>query len=278
MLLSSQGLLPGSSPPLPLTLLHPPPTKSSPEDNTPEALYTEGSSQVLLPSVAPRWLGLGSLGETSDTQNSRYPSVVASQQSHGAKSQAQVSRGLMGAVGPPSRTPPCHTPYPVGSTGSPGPLANHVCSEETVAPIWGRPQALTASRPESPHGVTYSFQEGLEPPAVALDRQAVLPDTWALTKECALQERAQSEPGGLGSTCPATGDKEQLGGKTPQKGSLGGPTEALENPGNPEGATEAALEARKEQPEPPYAMAVGTPNISERISTSGQAGTSLCGH
>ncbi|XP_006530267.1 paxillin isoform X3 [Mus musculus] len=272
VLLSSQGLLPGSSPPPPLTLLHPPlpPTNSSPGDHTPEALYTEGSSQVLLPSVAPRWLGLGSPEETSDTQNSRYPSVAASQQSRGAKSQAQVRCGLMGAVGPPSRTPPCHTPYPARSIGSPGPLANHVFSEETVAPIWGQPQALTASRPESPHGVTYSFQEGLEPPAVALDRQDILPDTWALTKECALQERVQSEPEGLGSTCPAAGDKEPLRGKTPQKGSLGGPTEALGSPGNPEGTTEATLEARKEQPEPSYAMAVGTPSVSERISTSGQ--------
>lgn len=113
---------------------------------------------------------------------------------------------------------------------------------------------------------------------MALDRQDILPDTWALTKECALQERVQSEPEGLGSTCPAAGDKEPLRGKTPQKGSLGGPTEALGSPGNPEGTTEATLEARKEQPEPSYAMAVGTPSVSERISTSGQAGTSLCGH
>lgn len=185
----------------------------------------------------------------------------------------------MDSMGPPCRASPCHTPPPAGSTGSQGPLANHVCSEETGAPVGSWPQALTASRPESPHGVTSSFQEGLEPtPAVAVDRQAVLPDTWALTRDSALQERAQSEPGGLGSTCPAPGDKEQLGGKIPQKGSPGGPTEALENPGSPEGATEAALEARKEQPELSHAMALGTPITSERISTSGQAGTSLCGH
>lgn len=184
----------------------------------------------------------------------------------------------MDSMGNPCRAPPCHTPPPAGSTGSQGPLVNHVCSEETGAPIWSRSQALTASRPETPHGVTYRFQEGLEPPAVAVDRQAVLPDTWALTRDCALQERARSEPWGLGSTCPAPGDKEQLGGKTPQKGSLERPTEALENPGNPEGATEAALEARKEQPEPSHAVAMGTPSTSERISTSGQAGASLCGH
>lgn len=269
---SSQGLLPGSTPPLPLTLPPPPPppTKPSPGDQTPEVLHTEADSQVLLPSVAPRWLGLGSLEETSDTQNSRHPFVAASQRSCDAKSQAQVRPGLAGSMGPPFGTRPCHTPHPAESTGSQGPLANHVCSEETVAPIWRWPQALTASGPEMPHGVTYSFQEGVEPPAVAVDRQTVLPDTWALTKGRGLQERAQSEPGGLGSTCPAPGDKE--GGKSPRKGSLGGPTEALENPGKPEGASEAALEPRKEQPELSHAMALGSPSTSERISTSGQAG------
>ncbi|XP_076778657.1 paxillin isoform X1 [Arvicanthis niloticus] len=272
VVLNSQGLPPISSPPPPRTLPPPPPppTKSSSGDHAPEALCTEGNSQVLLPSVAPRWLGLGSLEETSDTQNLRYPSVTASQQSCGAKSQAQVGHGPMDSMGPPCGASPCHTPPPAGSTGSQGPQANHVCSQETGAPIWRQPQALTAPRPEIPHGVTYSFQEGLEPPAVAVDRQAVLPDTWALTRDCALQERAQSEPGGLGSTCPAPGDKEQLGGKIPQKGSLGGPTGALENPGNLEGATEAALEARKEQPELSHAMAMGTPSTTERISTSGQ--------
>ncbi|XP_032742449.1 paxillin isoform X5 [Rattus rattus] len=270
VVLSSQGLLPGSTPPLPLTL-PPPPTKSSPGDHTPEVLHTEGNGQVLSPSVAPRWLGLGSLEETSDTQNSRHPSVVASQQSCDAKSQAQVRPLLSGSMGPPFGTPPCHTPHPTGSTASQGPLATHVCSEETAGPTGRWPQALTASKPEIPHGVTYSFQEGIEPPAVAVDRQAVLPDTWALTQECGLQERAQSEPGGLGSSRPAPGHKEQLGGKTPWKGgSLGGPTEALENPGKPEGSTEAALEPRKEQPELSRAMALGTPSTSERISTSGQ--------
>lgn len=165
-----------------------------------------------------------------------------------------------------------HTLHPAGSTGSQGPLANHVCSEETVAPIWRWSQA------EIPHGVAYSLQEGTEPAVVAVDRQAVFPDTWTLTKGCGQQERAQSELEGLGSSCSAPGDKEKLGGKIPQKGSLGGPTQELENPGKPEGATEAALEARKEQPELPHAMAMGTPSASERISTSGQAGTSLCRH
>ncbi|GAB1290065.1 Paxillin [Apodemus speciosus] len=249
---SSQGLPPRSTPPPPHTL-PPPPTKSSPGQHTPGVLCTEGSSQALPPSVARGWLGLGSLEETSDTQSPRCSSVSSSQQSCGTKSQAQVRHGLMDPVGPPSRTPLCHTPHPAGSTGSQGPLASHVCSEETGAPIWSRPQALTVSGPESPHGGTSGFQAGPEPPAVAVDREAVLPDTWALTKECALQERAQSEPGGLGSTCPAPGDKEQLGRKIPQKGSLGGPTEALEDPGNPKGATEAAVEARKEQLERSHA-------------------------
>ncbi|XP_052024533.1 paxillin isoform X8 [Apodemus sylvaticus] len=263
---SSQGLLPPSTPPPPRTL-PPPPTKFSPGD--PEVLYTEGSSQALPPSVICSWLGLGSLEETSDTQNPRC-SLSSSQQSRGAKSQAQVRHGLMDSMGPPSRTPLCHTPHPAGSTGSQGPLANHVCSKETGAPIWSRPQALPVSRPESPHGGASSFQAGPEPPAVAVDRRAVLPDTWALTEERALQERAQSDLGALGSTCLAPGDKEQLGGKVPQKGSLGGPMEALEDLGNPEGATEAAMEARKEQPERSHATAIGTPSISERISTSGQ--------
>lgn len=276
--LNSQGLWPGSSLPLPCTLPSPPPpSKSSLGDHTPEVLCTEGNSQVLLPSLTPKWLGLGGLEETSDTQKSRYP-VAASQPSCGVKSQAQVRHGLMDTMGPLSRAPPCHTPHPAGSTESQGPLGNLVCSEENGAPIWRQPQALTASEPESPHGVTYSFQEGLEPPAVAVDRQTVFPDTWGLTKECALQERAQSEPGGLGSTCPIPGDKEQPGTKISQKGNLRGPTGALENPGNPEGATEATLEVRKEQPELPHAMAMGPPSISERISTSGQAGTSLFGH
>lgn len=278
--LSSQGLRPSSSLPLLRTLPPPPPpppSKSSPGDHTPEVLYTEGSSQVLSLSLTPRWLGLGSLEETSDTQKSRYP-VAASQQSCDVKSQAQVRHGLMDAMGPLSRAPPCHTPHPAGSTESQGPLANLVCSDENRAPIWRQPQALTASGPESPQGVTYSFQEGFEPPAVAVDRQTVFPDTWGVTKECALQERAQSDPGGLGSTCPTLGDKEQLGAKISQKGNLREPTEVLENPGNPEGATKATLEARKEQPELPHAMAMGTPSISERISTSGQAGTSLFSH
>lgn len=277
VVLSSQGLLPSSTPPLPLTL-PPPPTKLSPGDHTPEVLHTEGNGQVLSPSVAPRWLGLGSLEETSDTQNSRHPSVAASRQSCDAKSQAQVRPLLSGSMGLPFGTPPCHTPHPTGSTASQGPLATHVCSEETVGPPGRWPQALTASKPEIPHGVTSSFQEGIEPPAVAVDRQAVLPDTWALTQECGLQERAQSEPGGLGSSCPAPGHKEQLGGKSPWKGGLGGPTEALENPGKPEGSTEAALEPRKEQPELSRAMALGTPSTSERISTSGQAGSSSRSH
>ncbi|XP_059104844.1 paxillin isoform X3 [Peromyscus eremicus] len=273
VVLSSQGLLPSSAPSPPLTLLHPPPpppTESSPGGHTPEVLSREGNSQVLLPSVAPRKLDEVSLEGTSDTQNSRCPSVEGSQQSSGVKSQARLRNDLMDSRGEPFRTPPCHTPYPAVSTGSQKLLANNVCSEETVAPIWRWPQAVTASRPETPHGVACSFQEGTEPALVAVDRQAVLPDTWSLPKECGQQERAQSEPGAPGSSCHAPADKEQLGGKIPCRGSLEGPTQALENPRNPEGTAEAALEARKEELELPHAMVLGTPNTSERISTAGQ--------
>lgn len=184
----------------------------------------------------------------------------------------------MESMNEPFRTPLCHTLHPAASTGSQGPLANHVCSEETVAPIWRWPQAVSASRPEIPHGVAYSFLEGTEPAIVAVDRQAVLPDTWSLTKEYGQHEQAQSEPGGLESSYPAPTDKEQLGGKIPSRGSLGEPTQALQNPKNPGGATRVALEARKEESEFPHAVVMGTPTTSERISTASQAGTSLSNH
>lgn len=278
VVLSSQGLLPSSPPSPPLTFDPPPPTESSPEGHTPEVLSREGNSQVLLPLVAPRRLDLVSLEGTSVTQNSRCPSMEGSQQSFDAKSQALVRNDLMESINEPFRTPLGHTLHPAVSTGSQGPLASDVCSEEIVAPIWRWPQAVSASRPEIPHGVTYSFQEGTEPAIVAVDRQAVLPDTWSLTKECGQQEQAQSEPGGPESSYPAPADKEQLGGKIPWRGSLGEPTQALQSPKNPEGATKAALEARKEEPEFPHAVVMGTPTTSERISTAGQAGTSLSNH
>ncbi|XP_051032440.1 paxillin isoform X2 [Phodopus roborovskii] len=271
--LSSQGLLPSSTPSPPRTLPHPPPppTKPAPGGHTPEVLHREGNSQVLLPSVAPRRLALISLEGMSGTPNSQCPSGEDSQLSFGAESQAQVRNDLTDSMSEPFlRTPVCYTPHPAVSIGSQGPLANHACSEETVAPIWRWPQAMPASRPEIPHGVAYSFQGGIEPAAVAVDRQAVLPDTWSLTKECGQREQAQSEARGLESGCPTLANKEQLGGKIPWRGSLGGPTQALENPGNPEGATQAALEARKEEPELPHAGDVGTPSTSERISTAGQ--------
>ncbi|XP_075837004.1 paxillin isoform X3 [Microtus pennsylvanicus] len=263
VVLSSQGLLPSSPPSPPLTLNPTPPTKSSPEGHTPEVLSREGNSQVLLPLVAPRSLDLVSLEGTPVTQNSRCPSVEGSQQSFGAKSQAQVRNDLIESMNEPFRTPLGHTLHPAASTGSQGPLANCVCSEETVAPVWRWPQAMSASRP-------YSFQEGTEPAVVAVDRQAVLPDTWSLTKEYGQHEQAQSEPGGPESSYPAPADKEQLGGKIPWRGSLGEPTQPLQNPKNPGGATKAALEARKEEPEFPHAVVMGTPTTSERISTAGQ--------
>lgn len=194
--------------------------------------------------------------------------MEGSQQSFGAKSQAEARNDLIESMNEPFRTPLGHTLHPAASTGSQGPLANCVCSEETVAPVWRWPQAMSASGP-------YSFQEGTEPAIVAVDRQAVLPDTWSLTKEYGQHEQAQSEPGSPESSYPAPADKEQLGGKIPCRGSLGEPTQPLQNPG---GATKAALEARKEEPEFPHAVVMGTPTTSERISTAGQAGTSLSNH
>ncbi|XP_051017599.1 paxillin isoform X1 [Acomys russatus] len=272
VVLSSQGLLPSAAPFPPLTLLHPsPPTESSPGDHTPEALYTEGNGQVPVPSVAPRWLGVGSLEETPATQNSRCSSVVGSQPSFGTESQAQVRDDATDSVSELVTTPLSHTQHPAGSAGSQGPLASHACSEVTVAPIGRCPQALTTSRHEIAHRVPYGIQEGTEPAAVAVGRPSVLPDTRTLTKGCGQRERVQSELGALGSSCPAPGDQEQLGGKIPQERSLEGPTPVLKNPGNPEGGvTEAAVEARRGQPELSHTVAMGTPNASERISTSGQ--------
>ncbi|KAH0513149.1 Paxillin [Microtus ochrogaster] len=203
VVLSSQGLLPSSPPSPPLTFDPPPLTKSSPEGHTPEVLSREGNSQVLLPLVTPRRLDLVSLEGTPVTQNSRCPSVEGSQQSFGAKSQAQVRNDLIESMNEPFRTPLGHILHPAASTGPQGPLASCVCSEETVAPVWRWPQAMSASGP-------YSFQEGTEPAIVAVDRQAVLPDTWSLTKEYSQHEQAQSEPGGPESSYPAPADKEQL--------------------------------------------------------------------
>lgn len=135
---------------------------------------------------------------------------------------------------------------------------------------------MEALRPETPHGATCSFQEVTEPAVVAVDRQAIFPDTWSLTKECGQRkQRAKPEPGELESSSPAPVGKEQLGGQTLMKGSLVRPTQGPETPRWPEGVTEAA--ARREQSELPPAVVMDTPSTTERISTSGQAGASSHG-
>lgn len=104
---------------------------------------------------------------------------------------------------------------------------------------------------------------------VAVDRQAIFPDTWSLAEEYGQQkERSRPEPRVLGSSCSAP----VLSGEMPHRGTLRGPTQGPETPRSPEGTTEAATEARKEQPKLPHAMVMDIPNTTERISTSGQAG------
>ncbi|XP_036730512.1 paxillin isoform X3 [Balaenoptera musculus] len=286
--LSSPRLLPNSAPsphhilsppppppPGPSVLL-PPPRKPSPRGHghTLEVLCTEDN-------VAPSWLDLAGLGEMPDTPNSRSPSTESSLGPLGAESQARVWRDPPNAslVSELSRVPPGHTLPHAGCTGpqeagEPQVLsANPLCPGEAVAATWEWPWALEALRPEFPRGAMPSFQEVIEPAAMAVDRQAIFPDTWSLTKARGQQkERARPEPGEPESRCPAPVEEEQLGGETPTVGSLVRPAQGPETPRRPEGTTEAAAEARRERPELPQAVVVDTPNTTERISTSGQAG------
>ncbi|KAB0391948.1 hypothetical protein E2I00_003462 [Balaenoptera physalus] len=142
-----------------------------------------------------------------------------------------------------SRVPPGHALPHAGCTGpqeagEPQVLsANPLCPGEAVAATWEWPWALEALRPEFPRGAMPSFQEVIEPAAMAVDLE-----------------------------------EEQLGGETPTVGSLVRPAQGPETPRRPEGTTEAAAEARRERPELPQAVVVDTSNTTERISTSGQAG------
>ncbi|XP_030716392.1 paxillin isoform X1 [Globicephala melas] len=283
--LSSPRLLPSSAP-SPHHILSPPPPGPYvflPPPRKPSPRGHGHTLEVLCPedNVTPSWLDLTGLGEMPDTPNSRSPSTESSLGPPGAESQARVWRDPPNAslVSELSRVPPGHTLPHTGCTGSqeagePQVLsANPLCPGEAVAATWEWPWALEALRPECPRGATPSFQEVIEPAAMAVDRQAILPDTWSLTKARGQQkERARPEPGEPESRCHAPVEEEQLGGETATGGSLVRPAQRPETPRRPEGTTEAAAEARRERPELPQAVVMDTPNTTERISTSGQAG------
>lgn len=295
--LNSPGLLPKSAPsPHHIPSPSPPPpgpsgflpstAKLSSGDHAPtqEVLCFEDpdNRQGLLPPMAPSWLDLAGLQATPDTLNSRSPSVEGFLGPCGAESQAQVWKDLPNITSELSRAPPCHTPpCQAGYAGpqepgdSHGLLDNTLYPEEAMAVTREQLWVLEALRPEIPHGATPSFQEVTEPAVVAVDRQAIFPDTWSLTKECGQwEQRAKPEPGEPESSYLAPVDKEQLGGQNPMRVSLVRPTQGPETPKWPGATTEAAAEAKREQPELPPAMVMDTPNTTERISTSGQAGAS----
>ncbi|XP_048641657.1 paxillin isoform X5 [Marmota marmota marmota] len=266
---------PPPSPPLPSVLL---PSTSKPalqgQHHTPEVLFTEENRQGLPPPVAPSWLDLAGFRVTRDTCNSSSPSVEGRPGSFGAESQDGIGKDLLNPMSEPSRAPLCHTPSPIGSTasqepgGPQGPPANILCSEAAEIATWEWPWALEVSRTEAPRGAACDSQE---PPVVAVDRQAVFPDTWTLTEDYGQQKgRSRPESRVLGSSCSALVHKEQLNGEMPHRGTLREPTQDPETPRSPEGTTEAAAKARKEQLELPHAMVTGIANTTERISTSGQ--------
>ncbi|XP_069352981.1 paxillin isoform X2 [Eulemur rufifrons] len=290
--LGSPGLLPSSAassrpslspsppppPPMPSVFL-PSTTEPAPrgQGHTPKATCTKQRGHGLPPPVAPSWLDLAGLGEMPDSCNSRSPSVEGFLGPRGAESQARDCRHLPNLTSELSGAPPCHTLPCAGSTspqepGDPqGSPANPLCPEEAVTATWEQPWALEAFRPETPCGAACSFQEVTEPVVVAVDRQAILPDTWSLTEECGQRkERARPEAGRLGSSNAVPVNLKHLGGEMSKRGSLTRPTQGPETPRSPEGTTEVATKARKERPELPHAMVTGTPNATERISTSGQ--------
>ncbi|XP_033076282.1 paxillin isoform X1 [Trachypithecus francoisi] len=277
---SSYCSLPPSPPPIPSVFL-PPTTKPSPrgQGHTPEFPCTEQSGRGLLPPVAPSWLDLAGLGVMPDILNSRSPSVEGSLWAVGTESQGRDWRHLLTLTRELSGAPRCHTVPYAGSIGPQepgepqGPPASPSCPEEALAATREQPWASEVFRPERmpPSGAARSFQEVIEPAIMAVDRQAVFPDTWTLTEEHGLQqERPRPEPGRLGSSSPASVTMEQLGAKMTERGSMARPTQGPETPRSPEGTTEAATQAGKEQPELPCAMATSTPSTTERISTSGQ--------
>ncbi|XP_058994791.1 paxillin isoform X3 [Mustela lutreola] len=280
--LSSLGLLPkpapaphhipSPSPPGPsLFLPSTPKLASGGPASSQEVLCLEDPSngQGLRPPVA-------ALQVTPDTPNARSPSVEGPLGPFGAEKQAQVWRDLSSLTSEVSRAPPCHTPPRQAGRAGPqepgdphGLLANPLYPEEAMAAAWERPWALEAR--EIPHRATPSCPEVTEPAVVAVDRQAIFPDTWSLTKERGQpKQRAKPEPGELESSRPAPVDEEQLGGQTPMRGSLIRPTLGPETLRRLEGTTEAAAQVQREQPEPLPAVVMDTPNTTERISASGQ--------
>lgn len=226
--------------------------------------------------MAPGQLDLAGFGVMPDTPNSRFPSTEGWPGLLSVESQAHVWRDPPDLVEELCRVPPGHIlPYP-GGTGpqDPGapqaPLANALHPEEAVAATWQGPWALGVLKPEPPQGAAPNFQEVTEPAVVAVDRQAVFPDTWSLTEERGCQERARPEPGAPESGRHTPVEDEQLGGETPLAGGLVRPARGPETPRRPEGTTEVTTEARMDRPELPRAVAVDMPSTTERISTSSQ--------
>ncbi|XP_012660690.1 uncharacterized protein LOC105886997 [Otolemur garnettii] len=220
----------------------------------------------------------------SNTCSSKYLSVESSLGLFGTESKAQDCRHLPNLTNKLSGAPLCHTLPCTGSTspqepGDPqGPPTNPLCLEKAVTATWEQPWTLEVLRPETPSGATYSFQEVTEPAVMAVDRQAIFPDTWSLTEgHGQWKEQARPEAGRLGSNSPAPVNMDHLGREMSKRESLIRPTQGSETPRSVENTTEAATEARKERLELPHAMVMGTRNTTERISTSGQAGASLHG-
>uniref|UniRef100_A0A5F9C2A2 Paxillin n=1 Tax=Oryctolagus cuniculus TaxID=9986 RepID=A0A5F9C2A2_RABIT len=206
---SSHHTLPPTPSPLPV----PSASRSSfpGQDHTQEVLCTEQHGRGHLPSGAPSWLDLAGLGVTPDSPNSRPPSAEGSLGPFGAESQVRVRRDLLKPTHELCGALSCHTPPTARSAdslefGDPrGPLANPVCPEKAMdaSGVW--PWALEMSRPKTTRGAACSFQEVTEPAVVAMDRQAIFPDTWSLTEECGQQKQRFMAQGKTGSSSPPGG-------------------------------------------------------------------------
>ncbi|KAG8504683.1 Paxillin, partial [Galemys pyrenaicus] len=267
--LSSLGLLP-SSVPSPHHVPPSPPPVFLPSTTVPsspghshalEVLHIKDDNGQGLPAEAPSWLDLADRGLMVETPNSGTPSREGSLVPLGTESPAQVCRDLPNLISELSRASLCHTVPQAGCIGSqvPGDTqglpAHPACSEEPVAATWERPWNLEVFRPETPRGATPGFQEVTEPAGVAVDRQAIFPDTWSLMKECGRfqKERARPEPAGPESSCPSPVDEERLGGEMPVMGSLARAARGSSAPRRPQGTTEAATKAERKQLELPPA-------------------------